>query len=893
MSTNPTLITQKKLPYQSYSVDKTLLETNSNLEGLRIDEITNRLDGYGYNQLTKKQSTPAILVFLEQFNNPLVYILLAVSLVSLGLGKIIDATVIFIVTLVNAIVSFVQEIKAAESVKSLGSMIVPTARVLRDNNVVQIASADVVIGDILILEEGDAVCADARLFKLKNFSTNEASLTGESYAIAKNLEIISENSDLGDRKNIVWSGTFVASGSAFGIVINTGDHTVVGGIATSVQNITTESEFTKKVGQLAKQISLIALGFSVVNFIVGMLLGKSIQDNLIFAISSLVSGIPEGLPAILTLVLAIGANNMSKENAIIRKLYSAQTIGAVNVIATDKTGTLTQNTMTVNQIVTTDQNTKVSGEGWSFEGSLTESVKTKTAEYTTTNTTQKLLEIATICNKAKVETVDGTVEIIGDPTEAGLYVLGQKVGLSKENLIHKYNITDDFAFNSNLKMRATVVQKTDQENFDKNSSQYEMFVVGAAEQVLDRCCEVDKSVWSAKIENLSQGGVRVLAVAYKDFDKNEVYEEDFENLTWVGCVCLLDPIRPEVPLAVTKCLNSGSRVIMMTGDHKSTALSIAKQANIVDNNCQIAYSESELSKMDEQQLEQAVLECNVFARCTPERKLQILQILQQKGKIVAMTGDGVNDGPALKQANVGISMGIAGTDVARESSEIILADDNFATIVKAVEGGRVIFDNIQKACLISLNRTLVGMLTILGAMILIKDLPFTSVQLLWLNLVTETIIGIGIAFEKGTGTELERKQADTSILTAKNMPLLIVNTIVMTVLSLGVYAYFYQFDTTLATTSSFLVLYFSQFWNLFNFRSTTHSVFSIGFFSNKAVNIGIAVSVFLQLLVMYTPTINSFFKFEPLPIVTFVTLLALSSTVLLAGEIYKYISKKN
>jgi P-type Ca2+ transporter type 2C len=881
---------QKKLPFHSYTLDKVLLNTNSNLEGLSELDASRNIEQFGYNEITKKDTKPAFMIFLQQFNNPLVYILLAVCVISFGLGKIVDGSVVFVVVFVNALVSFVQELKAEQSVKALGGLVVATARVLRDNNILQIPSREVCVGDILILEEGDAICADARIVSVKNFSTSESSLTGESYSIPKNLEVLDEKADLGDRKNMVWSGTFVASGSAKAVVVNTGDFTVIGGIATSVQNIVNESEFTKKIGTLGKQISLLALFFAFLNFLVGIAIGKDWQENLVFAISSLVSGIPEGLPAILTLVLAIGANKMSAQNAIVRKLYSTETIGSVNVIATDKTGTLTQNTMTVNQLFTTDDEVNITGEGWSFEGNLTNTTSTDLGE-----TTHKALQIATICNKAKVEFLPEKIEVIGDPTEAGLYVLGQKAGLSKQNLENQYAILDDYAFNSNLKMRGTVVQ-------NKISGGVEMFVVGAGEQVLEKCTHIldktlinlqdtTKQMWLDKIENLSQGGVRVLALAYKNFSKNEVDEVDFCELVFVGMVCLLDPIRPEVPVAVAKCKTSGIRVIMMTGDHKSTALAIAKKANIVDNDCTISYNESDLSAMTDEEFEQAVLECNVFARCTPDRKLRILQTLQKFGQIVAMTGDGVNDGPALKQSDVGISMGIAGTDVARESSEIVLADDNFATIIKAVQWGRVIFNNIQKACLISLNRTLVGMLSILILTIILKDLPFSSVQLLWLNLVTETIIGIGIAFEKGTGEELDKVHEGNNILSLKNMPLLLVNTICMVTVTVGTYYYFNTFNPALAQTASFMVLYFSQFWNLFNFRSTTKSVFSIGLFSNTVINIGVVVSLVLQSIVVYT-SLNTFFKFEPLTAVTFAGLLALSSTVLVFGEIYKYLLSK-
>ena len=536
-----------------------------------------------------------------------------------------------------------------------------------------------------------------------------------------------------------------------------------------------------------------------------------------------------------------------------------------------------------------------SGEGWSFEGQFLDS---KTNQRLDNWSGNKLIDIATICNKATVEFVDNGFEVIGDPTEAGLFVLAQKLGLSKSSLSSKYKILDDFPFNSNLKMRATVVQLLD------SNPELELFVVGAAEEVLNKCdFEFDsnsqlaslnnnsKSKWENTIESMSKGGARVLGLAVKSFNKREVQLEDFENLVFVGVVSLLDPIRPEVPQAIKDCQSAGIRIIMMTGDHKETALAIAKKAGIVEQDCTLSYSEQDLVVKSELELSNIVQNCNVFARCTPERKIQILRILQSQGNIVAMTGDGVNDGPALKQANVGIAMGKVGTDVARESSEIILADDNFATIVKAVGQGRVMFGNIQKACNISLCRTIAGMLTLLGATFLVRDLPFSSTQLLWLNLITETIIGIGIAFEKGEGHELRIKNYNTSILSSKTVQFVIVNAIVMTAITLLAYYQLLQFNPVIAPTGAFLVLYLSQFWNLLNFRSLHNSAFKKGLFSNWVINLGLGLSLVLQLLAIYSP-FGSFLKFQPLPLNILIYLFLLSTLVFTTGEIYKLLQPK-
>lgn len=888
--------TQNNLHYHSLSIPEVLIETDSNLQGLSQTQVYQKQNQFGLNQLTKKKTTPWFVRFLNQFNNPLVIILLVVIALSFALGKIMDASVILAVVLVNAAIGFWQELKGEASMNSLKSLIVPTAKVFRDNNILQIDSKELVIGDILILEEGDKIPADCRLYEVKNFSTAESSLTGESYTIPKNLQLLDSKADLGDRKNMAWSGTFVAGGSAKAIIVNTGDCTIVGNIAKAILSESNPSDFTKKIGILGQQIAVIALAFAVVNFAVAAWLGGKLEDNILFAIGSLVSGIPEGLPAILTLVLAIGANQMAVKNAIVRKLDSTETIGSINIIATDKTGTLTQNTMTVNEVVTNSETLKVSGEGWSFDGNfryLNSGYIVQQNEIFDNPVRTKILEIATMCNKATVEHLDnGEVKVIGDPTEAGLFVLAKKADLTKVSLSTKYSIIDDFPFNSNLKMRGTVV--------GLNDSSKEFFVVGAAEQVLANCVSeffISNTVeilttsqrlyWESKIEQMSQGGVRILALAYKKFDKLEVQVEDFNNLNFVGLVALFDPIRLEVPQAIQDCQNAGIRVIMMTGDHKATALTIAKTAGIIDQDVTEVYSEQDLLDKTESELSKITETCNVFARCTPERKLQILKLLQAQGKIVAMTGDGVNDGPALKQANVGIAMGKDGTDIARESSEIILADDNFATIVKAIKQGRVMFGNIQKACNLSLCRTLAGMTTLLGATLIVSDLPFSSTQLLWLNLITETIIGIGIAFEKGEGHELGTKHYNTSILNPKITLFVILNAVVMTIITLVTYWFLHVYYPTFASTGAFLVLYFSQFWNLLNFRSLHFSAFKKGLFSNKVINIGLGVSIVLQIMAIYSP-LSNFLKFNSLPIELFVILFLISILVFVSGEVYKH-----
>jgi P-type Ca2+ transporter type 2C len=882
---NPT-ITQT--PFHSQSTQKILLNIGSNKNGLTQAAVNEKLITEGKNIIYTSKSTNYLKLFIEQFTNPLVIILILVAIAAYFLGKTLDSAVIGIILLLNGILGFWQELKAQLAVDSLSKLLVPTARVLREGIIEQIDSSQLVNGDILLLEEGDKIAADARLIQHKNLITNESILTGESAVVSKNLELLPEITDLADRKNMVWSGTFVASGTGQAVVIATGLQTSLGQIAQKLQSVSRPSQFKIKINQLGKQISLLALVLATINFVLALWLGNSLAESTFFAISALVSGIPEGLPAILTLVLAIGAKQMSDKKAIVRKLEATEIIGSATVIATDKTGTLTTNTMTVQKILTSHRQIDVTGQGWSLTGDFLS--ENKTAK--TSAEEDKLLLIASLCHKAKVEIIDEQVKVIGDPTEAGLYVLGRKVGLSKDSLVTDYQILDDLAFNSNSKMRASVIR-------NESNATKELYVVGAAEQVLEKCrsiLEADntesaiaKSIdnWHQQINDLSKQGYRVLALAYKAFDNNEVQQEDLEELTLVGFVAMQDPLRLEVVDSVKEAKRAGIRVIMMTGDHRATAQSIAYQAGIIDSPDELAYSEQDLAKLSDQELEKVVKECNVFARCTPDRKLQILQILQSQQQVVVMTGDGVNDGPALKQADVGVAMGLNGTDIARDSSEIILADDNFGTIVHAVSQGRVIFENIQKAVHLSVGRTLAGMLSLIGITVLIGALPFSSIQLLWLNLVTETIIGITLAFESGDGREMQRKPNSGNLLESKTMLLVLLNSAVATILTVGSYYWLQQNVPAYAGSAAFLVLFSTQLLSLLNFRSWTKPFWS-GWTAkaNPILVPSLAISVIAQLLAIYSP-LNSILGFKALPINLLIWCVLFSSLILITGQVGK------
>lgn len=899
--------------FYNLSVEDSLLELESTHKGLSQEKAKQNLEKYGYNEVSEKPGTPNWVVFLRQFNNPLVYILIVISLFSLFLGKYIDSIVIFGVLLVNAVLGFVQEYRAEKSVQALKNLVVQTAKVIRDGEVTLVESMEIVPGDILILDEGDKVVADGRIITLKNFSTVESALTGEAYSVVKKLHKLEGNTSLGDRVNMVFSGSYCATGSAQVLVTATGNDTEMGKIASDLNSIELEeSHFHKKVAQLGKQITIIALIGAGLNFAIGLVLGIEFRDNLFFAIGSLVSGIPEGLPAILALILAVGAKQMANKNAIVRVLSATETAGAVTVIASDKTGTLTQNTMTVQSInLSNNQVFEVTGKGWSSEGQILEKkVDINNQKLNHENQDQihlhnkylkRVLQICAISQQANVTQKDGQYTIIGDPTEAGLFILGKKAGFDKATLADEIHVLDDLPFNSDLKMRATLV-------FNKKDDQKEIFVIGAAEEVLKNSSFYNENgqvetlttkyrqQMEAQIASESDQGWRVLGVAMKNevAQTNEVEADNLEKLTFLGYIVLADPIRSEVPEAVLKAKSAGIRTMMITGDHKNTALSIAKQIGIVDqekSEFPLVVSESDIEQMSQEEFEKVVLHTNVFARCTPNRKLKILEILQKNGQIVAMTGDGVNDAPALKKSNVGFAMGKIGTDVARESAQIVISDDNFATIVKAVEEGRIIYNNVTRSSNLALNRTLAGIGTLMGAILIGSGLPFNSTQLLWLNLVTETLMGVGMAFEKAHGYEMKEKPKDLKqgILNSQTLPLVMVNSVLMIFLTLLVYRFYLINDATKATTAAFLILYFSQFFNLLALRSFTNSIFSIGIFTNFAINIGLLISVVLQLLSISVPFVASALNFVPMNFAEIGLILILASAVLWLTEISKIV----
>ena len=885
---NPHALTIDDL-FQRYNVDK---------KGLSSESIAERIQIFGKNEIPDPEQKKWWNILFNQFKSLLVFILILAALFSWFTGHLIDTYVIIGVILINSIIGFVQEMKAEQAVASLKRMAAPRSKVLRDDRILDIPSSEIVPGDMVILEEGDQIPADARLFYCKNLRVTEAALTGESVPVEKNTEPVPEKTPVADQKNMVRKGTFIAGGYAKALVTATGLETALGKIALSLTGIEKKrTHFQQKTDKLAKQMAEIAIFSAIALYGIGRFAREMDYDELLLvAIAAMVSSIPEGLPAVLSIVLAIGAHRMSNRNAIIREFTATETLGAVTTIITDKTGTLTQNTLTVRKLylpsgVTYD----ITGEGWSPEGEFFQDNQTVPADQLPRDVRQLLL-IAALSNNSSIykNSETGDYQFTGDPTEAGLMALASKGGFSPSDL-NGYEKLDDMPFSSDVKMRATIV--------DFHNKHPKKFVIGAPEQILERCSrwmdekgEIHKlnekkyHHYQSVIENMSEQAFRVIGFAFDTAGENEsAGDENIEDLVLTGFTGMMDPPREDVPEAVAQCKEAGIRVVMATGDHKKTALAIAKMVGITDSMDSAAVTEAELLEMSEKEFEETVKSANIFARLTPDMKLKIAGVLQDSGELVAMTGDGVNDAPALKKADVGVSMGIMGTDVARDASKMILADDNFSTIVNAVEEGRIVFTNARQTSFFLLTTNFAEVTTLITAISVGMPLPLTATQILWLNLVTDGICDVSLATEQGHGDELQQKpiKRTENILTMKIIPFLIINAVVMTLMALLAFHWFLPESTEKARTSAFIVMAFCQIFNVYNMRSLRHSIFKIGFFSNKFINIGVSLSFIIQVLIIEIPFFELLFSFAPINPFEFISMIVMASSVLWFGELYK------
>ena len=888
--------------WHTKSTNQIFQELQTSKNGLSSQDFEYRLKEYGTNKIPSKKPKPLILKLLKQFKSYLIYILILAAIISIIANHVVDAWVIFAVLIVNAAIGLFQEEKAEKAISALQKMVVSYAKVYRDDKLTKIESFLLVPGDIIELEEGDKIPADCRLIEIKNFQTQEASLTGESLPVEKSTKVLDNDTIFAETSNMIFTGTIVVSGTATAVVVSTGSSTEMGKIASSLQQVHEDkTHFKKKTDQLALVLAVFAiLGSALVFFIGFFIRGLPFTEIFFFTIASLVSGIPEGLPAILTMVLAVGSWRMAKRNAIIRKLPAVETFSIVNVIVTDKTGTLTQNALTVENIVTTNHSFNVDGNGWQPLGKFYE--KKVAISPLKIPELEKSLYISALCNKGSLLRKEGKYEILGDPTEIALLVLGEKAGL-KKNHIEEIKIIDDLPFSSERKLRATLVE----EKQDKK----QLYVVGAFEKILQksdyffnegkkvRMDQKTRERFMKSAELLASKGLRVIGLAYRDLPSytTEAKPEWVGNLIFTSLVGMKDPPRKEVKEAIQKARQAGIRVIMNTGDHKTTAVAIAKEIGLISDLSKPikALTGRELAillKENPSAFDEAVREVNIFARVTPTMKLRIISSLQKQGNIVAMTGDGVNDAPALKKADVGLAMGIIGTDVARESSDVILADDNFASIVNAVEEGRIVFRNVRQSSIYLVSTNVSEHLTILTSMASGMPLPLLPIHILWMNLVTDGFNGFALAAEKSHGTALEQppQKKESNILNKEAIPFLVVVALFMISSTIFFFTLFYsQAGIEKAMAGAFMCMTLCQLFNLLNMRSLHKSIFHIGFFSNKYVIFSFILSLAGMLAVIYIPFLSQIFRFGQPSFIEFLIIFAVASLVLVAGEVYKIV----
>jgi P-type Ca2+ transporter type 2C len=849
-------------------------ELNTTAHGLSEEEAQNRLEKYGKNELHKGTGVSKWHIFIQQFNDFIIWILIFASIIAGFTGEFVDMAVILVILVLNATLGFIQEFKAEKSIEALQKLTSYKATVLRDGHKKEIDASELVPGDVVFLDAGEKIPADSRLLEVHNFSVQEAALTGESVPVDKSIEEISGDRGIADRKNMVFAGTIATRGTAHAIITSTGMNTEIGKIATMIHSAESpDTPLQKRLKHLGKVLGVGVLLISVVVFLLGVLRGEDVVEMLLGAISLAVAAVPEGLPAVVTITLAIGVQKMIRKNSLIRKLPSVETLGSTNVICADKTGTLTHNQMTVKKMWVDNEIIKVEGSGYKVSGKFSK----------TTSSLKQLLKIGVLCNDASLEEKES--QIVGDPTEVALLVSGAKLGLYAKTLVANTPRIDEIPFDSERKLMSTI-----------HSQSRKKFILtkGAPEAVLKKCNRIlidgKVSVLSKHkagqilehAESFGKDALRVLGFAYRDIEG----KANESALIFVGLQAMMDPPREEVVGAIAKCKRAGIAVKMITGDHKVTAMAIANKLGIEGK----VVTGDELNKMSKHQLAKIIDKVGVFARASPQHKLLIVDALQHKGDVVAMTGDGVNDAPALKKADIGVAMGISGTDVAKEAADMVLVDDNFTSIVSAVEEGRTIFDNIQKFIEYLLSCNSGEVLTIFFAILLGLPLPLIAIQILLMNLITDGLPALSLALEGREPGIMEKppRKKDARIVDKQGFIRMIVTGIVMTLGTLGVFIYSGIENHAYARTMAFTTLVMFQLWHVLNNKSLHLSFFKVGPLKNKWLIGAIGVSLILQLIILYTP-LNVLFRTVPLSIFDWGVIVLVSSSIFIVREVWKMV----
>ena len=834
--------------------------------GMSTNAAMERLKAEGPNRFAEDQQQSILSLILGQLNNALIYILFAAAFISGVAGEISDAIIIGVVIAINTAIGVIQESKAEKALQELKKMATPVAIVKRDGVTQEIPSEQLVRGDIVYVETGRIVPADIRLIESTNLQMEESSLTGESVSVEKDASWYSEKDvPLGDQKNMAFMSTLTTYGRGMGVVVKTGMNTEVGKIATMLHQ--QEKELTplqKKLNELGKILGIGAVIISAIIFLIGFLQGREVLDMFLIAVSLAVAAIPEGLPAIVTIVLALGVQRMIKRNAVIRNLPAVETLGAVNVICSDKTGTLTQNKMTLTH-------SAVNGNFSPFTDLSIENP-----------TVKRFLEAITLCNDATIENGKQT----GDPTEIALVEAAEHFELNKKELEQKFPRVNEIPFDSDRKMMTTV---------HEHKEECFVFIKGAVEKLLPKLTGVEingeihpltkeeEMKILTQVDQMAEEALRVLAVAFKKTSHPDTQNDLESELVFLGLTGMIDPPREEVKDSINRCHEAGVRVVMITGDHQKTALAIAKELHIADH-IDETISGQELNEMSDTMLREKVKTVNVFARVSPEHKVRIVQALKTQGNIVSMTGDGVNDAPSLQQADVGVAMGITGTDVAKGAADVVLTDDNFSTITAAVEEGRNIYKNIKKSILFLLSCNLGEIVTLFIGILMGWPAPLTAIHILWVNLITDTLpaIALGVDPEDPDVMKEKPRSASERIFVKDDVSFMILNGSLIGILTLFAFMEglkIYTESTSLFTmnlqavnsealihaqTLAFLTLSVSQLFHAFNLRTNQKSIFQAGIFKNRYLIGAVVVGLVLQIALVYVPVFSDWFHLRPL-----------------------------
>lgn len=871
----------------SKSIEEVLKLLGTQEGGLAAEEAKIRLEKFGPNKLPEGKVPGFIVIFLRQFQSPLIYILLGAAVVVFLMGEPIDSLIIFFVLFSNAIVGTVQEGKAQNTLLALKNFSSSQATVLRKEAGIEkeiiIPDYEVVQGDILLLQEGEKVPADARIISGNSFKVNEASLTGESEPVAKSIEAIeAENLAPAEQRNMVFKGTNILSGNAKAAVTAIGLESEIGRIAKQIGEIETEIPLKKNIKYLSRLIMGVAGAISAFIIIFGLARGMPIQEVFTIAVAMTVSVIPEGLPIVITLVLATGVWRMSKRNALVKKLQAVESLGQTRIIAVDKTGTLTKNEMVLQKVWTGGKTFNVTGEGYEPKGQVL--LQNEVVFASQFPELQIAGKVAAYCANAALKYVEleDRWTVAGDPTEAALLVFGEKSGYSHEKIKVEEPILSEIPFDYQKKFHATV---------HKNGMQNFFTIVGAPEKIISLCAEKSSELEEVFF-GLAQEGFRVLAFAYNGNSPAIVKESQLPPLTFGGFYAIKDALRIEVKDVVKEVKNVGIRMVMITGDHKITAEAIAREAGIWEEGDKVLTGE-ELEKMTEFELSEELGAVSVFARVTPEHKLRIIEAYRKRGEVVAMTGDGVNDAPSLVAADLGVAMGKIGTEVAKEAADIILLDDNFGSIVAAAEEGRSIYKTIKKVILYLFSTSAGEVLVIVGSMLLLLPLPILPSQIIWLNFITDGFLVVALAMEPKEKGLLHMKfdRPKKWIIDSLMKERIFLMASVMTLGTLGLFYHTLQTDMGKAWSVSLTVLAVFQWFNAWNCRSDQKSIFSLNPFSNMYLVYATTIVVILQILALYTPFMQKVLHTVPLTLNEWLVIIPVASTILIAEEVRKFINQ--